>query len=187
MQNHDSRGTSTHETGVLYGVFAAGQKLFPFITPWNSLRRWIFNSFPFFLVQQAGHEHLKTILPHRSMVETHDWRHMVTPHQSEPKSNPQSLISTCTTTITNLSPSLHPITNLHLHYQSATIDLSQDQSHNHQSSPTPPPIWAPLSLQPKSNPDQTHIGGEQWERERERKMEMIDPNTSTHHQRKRER
>ena len=108
-------------------MFIASKKLFSFITPWNSLRRWIPNSFHFSLFNKHTVSIWKPFFPTdpwpKPMAKA--WRHMATPHRSEPsqthnhrsppplpicnhqfepRSNPQPLISTYTTTY--LSPSL---------------------------------------------------------------------------------
>ena len=47
-----------HETGVLSGVFTGFCRSKTSLV-YNALRRWILNGFPFSLVRQAQHEHLK--------------------------------------------------------------------------------------------------------------------------------
>ena len=136
------------EIGVFSSVFITSQKLFSFITPWNSLRRWIPNSFHFSLFNKHIVSIWKRFFPtdpwlkpkdtwprpiDLSLDQTHNHRSPsplpICNHQFEPRSNPQPLISTYTTTY--LSPS--------------------------------------LSLQTKSNPYRWWTT--KWERERERERE----------------
>ena len=70
---------------ILWRVYCQS-KIVLFYNTLKLLEKVDSKQFPFFLVQQAHREHLKTILPYRPMAET--WRHMATPHRSEPRSNP---------------------------------------------------------------------------------------------------